>query len=172
MTSWKPLDLGFVQSMEKKEQNGTALHEIVILHKLIIQMGLEIDVLKKVVIHFDQSTTNQNIKIKQLEEQNEDHEKCIKKMKDFFLIMDQEQSYNKKSITELEKKLEVHTQSEEESQESNRTDENSPLTKKQRISRKKHERRKSKRIEQRIALSQEEWIQQNGGYKIGGLQYI
>ena len=107
MTSWKPLDLGFVQSMEKKEQNGTALHEIVILHKLIIQMGLEIDVLKKVVIHFDQSTTNQNIKIKQLEEQNEDHEKCIKKMKDFFLIMDQEQSYNKKSITELEKKLEV-----------------------------------------------------------------
>ena len=41
---------------------------------------------------------------------------------------------------------------------------NSPLlTKKQKISHKKHERRKSKLIEQRIALAQQHWKQQNGG---------
>lgn len=159
----------------------------------------KISVLSKIIVRFDEASTKINTEIKN---QNEEQENSIKKMKDLFLqvfdetdvlthdlkIMHETTQHTNAHMCEMDKKINdminktvpLGIQILEENINSNRSSctqsengsTNSPLTKKQKISRKKHDYRKKKKIEQRIACVREQWTKENGYTVCGGMEFI
>ena len=174
-----PIDRVFTQSPDKMANTGQVLHEIAILYKLITDMNETIDELKKrnikqeneisvltkVVIQYDNCHADLTIKLEQTRQKinyaQDNVDYLSLRVEDIVAQVDGHDTL----IDELSNGDCEHDNEEIKN-------DTSLLTKKQRISHKKHERRKSKRIAKRIATAQEYWVKQNGGYNIGGMQFI
>tara|TARA_B110001452_G_scaffold267590_1_gene278277 strand:- start:1033 stop:1671 length:639 start_codon:yes stop_codon:yes gene_type:complete len=159
----------------------------------------KISVLSKIIVRFDEASTKINTEIKN---QNEEQENSIKKMKDLFLqmadendalnhdlkIMHETTQHTNDHMCEMDEKLNslIHKTVPlgipvlEENINSNRSSftqsenssTNSPLTKKQKISKKKHEYRKKKKLEERITNAKERWAKENGYTISAGMGFI
>ena len=160
------------------------------------QTDNEVAVLKRVIIQFDKSSTYYSKEIAALKKQNEEYEDTFKKMRDMLLQMaDENDAFNHDlntvyeitqrtnlQLNQIEEKMDIPTTEHpqvpmgtpvidisERSSESS----SSPLTKRQKLSRKKHDWRKKKILKQRITGAQNKWTQENGySAAVMGLTFI
>ena len=150
--------------MEKEKKEDRILHEIVNLYKLFNQaiaelkeqnnkQEKEITVLNKIVVHFDYCQSILNTELMSTTAIAKDALACG--------------HYLDQRIDDIIPEVKEYEHSDKTKEEDDLF-----LTKKQKNSRKKHERRKSKRMEQRISRARENWKQQNGGHNIEGMEYI